>query len=393
MTKLVALQQKRGKLAADMRKLVDETDAKTGMTTEQEEKWQAMTDDLNNLDEQIKKEEQIVALENSLSEIPEPATRENPASNVIINPLASDDYRNNFVQFLRNASIGTSVRAALTIGTDSEGGFTVPQSWATTLIALLTDNVVVRQLATVMQTDSTENLPLVADNGAAGWVDEEAAYPESDIVFGSGVLQAWKAGRIMKVSEELLQDSGINLEDEIARIFGLTFGLLEEDAFINGNGVKKPTGILTTATSGKTAAAVDAITYDEVVDLIYSVREVYRKGSVFLLNSTTAAMLRKLKSTDGVPLWQPSVQAGQPDMLLGYSVRTAETVPSAAAGTTPIAFGNVSNYRIADRGGIVMQRLNELYSASGHVGFKMRKRTDGKLLVAESIKKLTMAAA
>ncbi len=391
MKKLIALQQKRGKLAADMRKVVDATDQSTGMTTEQESQWTQMNDDLVNLDKQISQEEQMATIENSLKEVPEPALPAEPNNPENQSLLNTADYKNNFNQYLRKADLGTSIRNALSVGTDTEGGFTVPDSWLKTLIDSLTDNVVMRDISTVIQTSFTTNLPLVSDNGAAGWLDEGAAYPESDIEFGAGVIEAWKCGRIIKVSEELLQDSAINLEAEIARIFGLTFGLLEEAGFVNGNGTKKPTGVFVTAQNGKTAAANNAITYDEIIDLKYSLREVYRKDGLFLMASSTAGMIRKLKSTDGVPLWQPSIQLGQPDMFDGSPVRTAEEVPAVGSATTPIAFGDFKNYRIADRGGVVMQRLNELYAGTGHVGFRMRKRVDGKLLVAESIKKLTMA--
>ncbi len=391
MKKLIALQQKRGKLAADMRKVVDATNESTGMTKEQESQWNQMNDDLVNLDKQIVQQEQMASIEVSLKEVPEPAPRQEPNSPENKSPLNTNDYKNNFNTYLRNTDLGSAIRNALTVGTDTEGGFTVPDSWLKTLINSLTDNVVMRDISTVIQTSSTTNLPLVSDNGSAAWLDEGAAYPESDIVFGAGVIEAWKSGRIIKVSEELLQDSVINLEAEISRIFGLTFGLLEEDGFINGNGIKKPTGVLVTAQNGKTAAANNAITYDEIIDLKYSLRETYRKGGLFLMASSTAGMLRKLKSTDGIPLWQPSIQLGQPDMFDGSPVRTAETVPAVGSATTPIAFGDFRHYRIADRGGVVMQRLNELYAGTGHVGFRMRKRVDGKLLVAESIKKLTMA--
>ena len=389
MSKLIDMQQKRGNLAAQMRNLVDNVDTAKGMTADQEQQWNAMNDDLNALDKSIGQIEQMEAIESRLESF-EPANRPEPENRGNVNPLGSADYMNGFEQYVRDG-INSDIKAALTIGTDADGGYTVPESWASQLIDKLADNVVMRQLCTVTSTTSTQNLPLVSDYGSAGWLDEGAAYPESDIQFGSGVLQAWKLGRIMKVSEELLQDSGVSLESEIARIFGSTFGTAEEAAFVAGDGTKKPTGITVTAQVGKTAAAAAAITYDEIIDLVHSVREVYRRGGTFLMKDSTAALLRKLKSTDGVPLWQPSLQAGQPDMFLGYSARTSEAMPAATTGNKSIAFGDFKQYRIADRGGIAMQRLNELYAGTGHVGFRMRKRTDGKLLVAEAVKTLTQA--
>lgn len=390
MSKIVEMQKKRAELAKNMRNLVDLADAETGLSAEQEGQWKKMETDLSNLDASIDREKQLETIENSLGQLEDEPHRPAPHAGANANPLAGDEYKNSFIELVRNG-VTPDIRAALEVGTDSEGGYLVPQAWVSTLIDKLTDNVVMRQLGSIMSTSSTTNLPLISDKGAAAWLDEEAAYSESDIAFGNTTLAAYKLGRIIKVSEELLSDNSFNLEGEIARIFGETFGTAEETAFVTGDGTGKPTGVLTTATNGVTAAGVAAITYDELVDLIHSVREVYRSGASFLMKDSTCALLRKLKSSDGVPLWQPSLQAGAPDMFLGYSVRTSEAMPAATTGLKSVAFGDFSQYRIADRGGIAMQRLNELYAGNGQVGFRMRKRVDGKLLVAEAVKTLTQA--
>lgn len=390
MSKVIEMQKKRAELAKNMRSLVDQVDAEKGMTPEQESQWNKMNDDLALLDKAIEREKQLETIENSLDELEDTPHRPAPAGNNAANPLGGEDYRNTFINFMRDG-VTADIRAALEIGTDSEGGYLVPESWVGSLIQKLTDAVIMRQLASVMSTTSTTNLPVVSDNGAAGWLDEEAAYPESDIAFSNLQLHAYKLGRIIKVSEELLSDNTYNLESEISRIFGLTFGLAEETAFITGDGTGKPTGVLTGADNGVTAASATAVTYDEIINLIHSVRAVYRRNASFLMKDATAAMLRKLKSTDGVPLWQPSLQAGKPDMFLGYMQYSSEAMPTVATGVKSIAFGDFREYRIADRGGIAMQRLNELYAGTGQVGFRMRKRVDGKLLVSEAVKTLTQA--
>lgn len=386
------LQKKRADLVKAMRSLVDTVDNKTGMTEAEQGQWDKMNADLSVLDGQIENLSRVEALESALNDLGEEPRRPAPAGGASSdqNPLASDEYKAAFIEFVRGNHV-PDVRAALSIGTDSEGGYTVPESWARTLIAKLTDYVTMRQICDVITTSETQNLPLVADNGAAGWLDEAATYPESDIAFGNLQLGAHKLGRIMKVSEELLQDTGYPLEQEIARIFGLTFGLAEEAAFVTGDGTGKPTGILVSADVGKTAAGASAITYDEAVDLVHSVREVYRMNANWLMKDSTAAMLRKLKSAEGVPLWQPSLQVGQPDQFLGYAVRTTEAMPAVATGVKSIAFGDFRNYRIGDRGGIFMQRLNEKYADTGQIGFRMRKRVDGKLLISEAVKTLQQA--
>lgn len=390
MSKLVEMQKKRAELAKNMRALVDQADSATGFTAEQEGQWQKMESDLSIMDKSISREQHLESIENSLGELEDKPHRPAPSNGKTGNPLAASAYKDSFIQFVRDG-VTPDIKAALQVGTDSEGGYLVPDAWVSTLIEKLTDNVAMRQLASVMSTSSLTNLPLVSDNGSAGWLAEEASYPESDIAFGNATISAYKLGRIIKVSEELLADNTFNLESEISRIFGLTFGLAEEAAFVTGDGTNKPTGVLVTATNGVTAAGAAAITYDEVINLIHSVREVYRRNANFLMKDSTVALMRKLKSTDGVPLWQPSLQVGVPDMFLGYSVRTTEAMPAATTGLKSVAFGDFSQYRIADRGGIAMQRLNELYAGTGQVGFRMRKRVDGKLLVAEAVKTLTQA--
>lgn len=389
MSKLVELQQQRATLVKQMRSFVDGIDNAKGMTSEESARFDTMNADLDKIDAAIKREEQVIALEEGLDEFQDNIHRPAPVQAGNESPTASAEYISHFENMVRGG-VNPDIRAALTIGEDAEGGYTVPETWESQLIQKLTDNVVMRQIATVIPTTHDRNLPIVTDNGSAGWIDEKATYPESDIAFGNKKLEAFKLGRIIKVSEELMQDSITNLVAEISRVFGFTFGLAEEAAFFTGDGNKKPTGAVHSAEVGKKVAAANAITYDELIDLVHSVREVYRMGANWTMRSNTAGMLRKLKSGDGVPLWQPSLQAGQPDVLMGYALRTTEAMPAVATSAKPILFGNFSEYRIADRGGIFMQRLDELYSNQGLIGFRMRKRVDGKLAVPEAVKSLEM---
>lgn len=388
MSKKVEMQKKRADIAKQMRNLVDQTDASAGMTSEQESQWGAMEKDLNNLDAAIKREGELEKIENSLDDLELDPHRPLAEQTSSSNPFAGADYLASFDGFVRGG-LTTEINAALSIGTDTEGGFTVPESWDNKLREKLTESVAMRGLSTVIQTSSTKNFPGISDNGSAGWLDENAAYPESDIAFGNLQLQAWKLGRIMKVSEELMQDSVYNLVDGIAKAYAKTFGIAENAAFIAGDGVSKPRGVLLDAQNGLTAASANAIVYDEIVDLIHSVKQVYRMNASFLMNDKTLGMLRKLKSTDGVPLWQPSIQAGVPDRLLGKLVNTDDAMPEVATGNKSIAFGDFREYQIADRGAVYMQRLNELYAGTGQIGFRMRKRVDGRLMEAEAVKTLT----
>ena len=145
--------------------------------------------------------------------------------------------------------------------------------------------------------------------------------------------------------------------------------------------------------AGVTAAGTAAITSDELIDLYHSLKPQYRGSAVWTMEDATAKIIRKLKDGDSQYLWQPGLQAGEPDRLLGRPVRVTDGMPAAAAGAVSVLFGDFSHYMIADRAGVSMQRLNELYAANGQIGFKAFKRTEGKLVLAESVKKLTQAAA
>jgi len=233
---------------------------------------------------------------------------------------------------------------------------------------------------------------VVASKGTASWVDEEGTIPESDDTFGQVSIGAHKLATMIKVSEELLNDAAFDLENYIAREFARRIGAKEEEAFLVGDGVGKPTGILH-ATGGAEIGVVTAgatITMDEILDLFYSLKSPYRRNAVFVMNDATAKAIRKLKDDNGQYIWQPSVQAGQPDTLLNCPVRTSAQMPTIASGAKVIAFGDFSYYWIADRQGRTFKRLNELYAATGQVGFIATQRVDGKLILPEAVKVLQM---
>ena len=204
-------------------------------------------------------------------------------------------------------------------------------------------------------------------------------------------IGAFKLATMIKVSEELLNDSAFDMPGYIAREFARRIGAAEEEAFIIGNGSGRPLGVLAAtggAETGVTAASATAITMDEVMDLFYSLRAPYRRNSVFMMNDATVKALRKLKNGNGDYLWQPSVTAGTPDTLLNRPVYTSAYMPTIAASAKTILFGDLSFYWVADRAGRSFKRLNELYAPTGQVGFLSSERVDGKLVLPEAVKVL-----
>ena len=310
---------------------------------------------------------------------------------------ASDDYRKNFWNAMRSKAPMPAVTNALQVGTDSEGGYLVPDEYERTLVEALEEENIFRQMAKVIKTSSGDRkIPVVASKGTASWIDEEGAYPESDDSFGQVSIGAYKLGTMIKVSEELLNDSVFDLQSYISREFARRIGAKEEEAFFTGDGKGKPLGVLAAtggAETGVTAASATAVTADELMDLYYSLKSPYRKKSVWVLNDSTIKAIRKLKDNNGQYLWQPSLVAGTPDTILGRPVKTSAYMPAIAAGAKTIAFGDFSYYWIADRQGRSFKRLNELYAATGQVGFLASQRVDGKLILAEAVKVLEQKAA
>ena len=312
---------------------------------------------------------------------------------------ASAEYQKAFWNAMRTRSgegLDPVIKNALQIGTDTEGGYLVPDEFERTLIEALDEENIFRKLANVISTSSGDRkIPVVASKGTASWIDEEGAIPESDDSFGQVSIGAYKLGTMIKVSEELLNDSVFNLENYIAREFARRIGNKEEDAFFTGDGSGKPTGILAAtggAQIGVTAASATAISIDEILDLFYSLKSPYRNKSVFVMNDATIKAIRKLKDGQGQYIWQPSLQAGTPDTILNRPVYTSSYVPTIAASAKSIIFGDFGYYWVADRQGRVFKRLNELYAATGQVGFVATQRVDGKLILPEAIKVLQQKA-
>ena len=309
---------------------------------------------------------------------------------------SSDEYRGSFWNAMRSKYMRPEVMDALQIGTDTEGGYLVPDEFERTLVSALEDENIFRSMAKVIQTSSGDRkIPLSTGHGEAKWIDEEGAFTESDESFGQVTLGAHKVGTLIKVSEELLNDSVFDLESYIATEIGRRIGAKEEAAFFTGDGNGKPTGILNAtggADVGITAASATAITADELIDLFHSLRGPYRKNAVWVLNDSTIKAIRKLKDNNGNYLWQPSISAGVPDTILGRPVKTSTFMPEIAADNKVIAFGDFSWYWIADREGRTFRRLGELFATNGQVGFLGSQRVDGKMILPEAVKILQMKA-
>ena len=360
--------------------------------------YERMEQEIVDLGKEIERDERLEAIGRELNAPTSSPITERPAGAVDEKKKgrASDEYRKAFWNEMRtrHAMADPVIRDALQIGTDSEGGYLVPDEYERTLVEALLDENIFRGLASIIRTSSGDRkIPVAATKGTASWIDEEGAYQESDDSFSQITIGAYKLGTMIKVSDELLSDSVFDLEGYIAREFARRIGAKEEEAFFTGDGSGKPLGILAAsggAETGVTAASETAITSDELIDLFYSLRAPYRKKAVWILNDSTIKAIRKLKDANGQYIWQPSLVAGTPDTLLGRPVKTSTYMPAIAAGAKTVMFGDYSYYWIADRQGRTFKRLGELYAPNGQVGFLGSERVDGRLTLPESVKVLVM---
>lgn len=302
---------------------------------------------------------------------------------------ASDAYQEDFGRHLRGKPLMHNV---LSTTPDADGGYLVPTDFENQILQELEEENIVRRLAKVIRTQHERKIPVATGHSVAQWTAENAAYQESNPTFGQKQIDAYKLTDLCRVSTELLQDSAFNIEEYIRKEFARAFGIAEEESFCVGTGTNQPTGIFTAngGTVGVTAASGTAITVDEVISLVYALKSPYRRNAKFLMNDATVSILRKLKDQNGAYLWQPSVQAGEPDRLLGYEIYTSPYVPTVAAGSLAIAFGDFKNYWIGDRMGRTVQRLNELYATNGQIGYVATERVDGKVILPEAIQLLKM---
>lgn len=398
MSKILELREKRAKAWEATKAFLDTKRGNDGLlSAEDTATYEKMEKDVVDMGKEIERLERQAAIDAELNKPTSTPLTNKPNGNPDGDEKkgrASDQYRKTFWNAMKRKNF-FDVNNALQIGTDSEGGYLVPDEFERTLVEALEEENFFRTIATVINTSSGDRkIPVAASKGEASWIDEEGAFPESDDAFGQVSISAYKVATMLKVSDELLNDSAFNLEAYISKEFGRRIGAKEEEAFFVGDGTGKPTGIFN-ATGGASEGTITSaanIAFDDVMDLFYAVKSPYRKKAAWVLNDTTVKALRKLKDNNGNYIWQPSVQAGQPDMILNRPYHTSAYVPEVAAGAKVMAFGDFSYYWIADRQGRSFKRLNELFAANGQVGFLASQRVDGKLILSEAVKTMAMKA-
>lgn len=393
MKKVLEMREKRAK-AWDAAKAFLDTRAKDGvLSPEDNATYDKMLADVDAMAHQIAIEEDRVARDAAMAQpTSSPITaKPNTQDGKPVHYRATAEYREDFLNLVRGKR---PIHNVMEEGTPSTGGYLVPIEFDRNLVRALERENVIRSLAKVITTAAPHRINIALTDVSADWVAESGTFTPSTPTFNQLSLDAYTLRAAALVSEELLQDSMFELEPYLIDNFARAFAAKEEQAFCVGVGSTQPTGIFTAngGDVGVTTAAAGAITADELIELTYSLKDGYKKNAKFVLSSATLAGIRKLKDGNGAYMWQPSLQAGQPDRLLGFPVYVSQYAPTIAANAYTVAFGDFQNYWIADRSGRTVRRADELHIANLQTGFYAFQRVDGKTVLPEGIKLLRQHA-
>ena len=359
------------------------------LTAEDDATYSKMEQEIADLGKEIARLERQEALEAELNKPVNKPLTSKPGNSATDKPArtgrASDEYKNGMLQALRTNF--RQVSNILQEGVDADGGYLVPEEYDSRLIDVLTEENIMRSLGHTITTTGEHKINIAATKPAAAWIEEGGALQFSDATFSQILLDAHKLHVAIKVTEELLYDNAFGLENYIIDQFGKALANAEEDAFLNGDGSGKPTGLFAATGGGTVAGTLSAaIKSDDMLDLVYALKRPYRKNASFIMNDKTLAQLRKLKDNNGAYIWQPSYQSSEPDKVLGYAVHTSAYAPENA-----IAFGDYSYYNIGDRGTRSFKQLTELFAGNGMIGYVAKERVDGKLILPEAVQILKLS--
>lgn len=404
MSKLVKLQEERAKLVTDMRGMVDAAEKDDrGLSAEERSQWDTMNADVD-------------ALEQRMKDVEQSESRFNELNDMVVNKLPSQDtdggqeeraegptMESAFDAYTRFGMQSLSVeeraillphqqafteseKRALAAGTDTAGGYTVPEGFA----GFITDGMKayggIRDVSTVITTDSGNPLPFPTNDdtsNSGALLAENVADSEQDLTFGVIPLGAHKyTSRIIRVPVELLQDSAFNLDQYLAGKFAERLGRATSAHYATGTGTGQPNGLMVGAAAGVTAASATAITYGELLSLKHSVDPAYRAGARFGMNDTTLLAVKKLLDSAGRPLFIPDPSAAAAGTIDGDQYFIDQGIASIATGARSVVYGDMSKYHIRDVRGFSMVRLNERYAENHQVGFIAFMRTDANLIDA-----------
>jgi HK97 family phage major capsid protein len=369
---------------------------------EEEQTWTRLNAELDTLDERIKA---VVQAEQRSADIDATMNAAGNRKKLITGNEAQSEFRSFLAggagrTYTLQAPQGVDYRTLSKLS-NGAGGYTVPTDFYSQLFVYLTENAAIMSAGvTVLNTSGGEQIlvPKVTAGSTSSKYGETDQISASDPTFGQMPLDAFKYAHIVKISRELLADTGVDVEGFLARDAGRALGNALGAALVTGDGSGDPNGVHTASTTGKTGAAglgggfgvQDAADegVDYLIDLFYSVKAPYRASSAchWMMADSTAAVVRKLKTSTGDYVWQPSVVAGTPDVILGKPVIIDPNVPAVAENAKSVLFGDFSAYFVRLAGGVRWERSDDFLFDTDQVTFRAVIRGDGDLANTAAIK-------
>lgn len=408
MSNLKQLQEKRAEVFSKMEEMSGKLGPDGKFDSDGEARYAALESDFDDLTAKIKVEERREARAREMAQQQFMSSRSTETEEVD----AEKAYRDAFMAYTigGTAALTIAQREALKRGevrgtstqvstTNNLGGYLVPKGFEAEIEKQLKMYAMFPDFVSVLTTDTgnTIEMPTVDDTSTIAAMNTQAnAVGVQDVTFGQLMFGAYTYATLIRAREELLQDSALNLELLFAELAGERIGRAMSSSCTTGTGSSQPQGIVVGSSLGVTAGSATVITRDNLVDLVHSVDAAYRRspGTAFMFSDTTAAAIRKLAigANDARGLWEPSLQVGQPDRLLGYNVVINNDMANIGASAKAILFGDMRKYRLRRVRSFVVKRLDERFAESLEVGFLTAARWDGKVVNPSAIKHLVMGA-
>lgn len=393
MAKIFELKQTRAELTAQMRGLMDKYDG-AEMTGEDKAALAKMETDFDALNTRITSEEKQLERERIAGE--KPADKDKP----------KDKAQEIFARALGGSAeaIREYMNAAPTLASDAQAGYlTAPVQFVQKLIKGLDDDVFIRKLSTVVgpigPAQSLGFPALTTDASDAAWTTEVAqAGEETTIAFGRREFKPNRLAKRIKISDTLMRHAPMAEETILARL-RYKIGIAQEQAYMTGDGSSKPLGIFTASDDGipttsdvSTGNTATAVTFDGLVNAKYSIKQAYQRNAQWVMHRDLVKMLAKIKDGEGQYVWQPSVQLGTPDLLLGAPVNMSEYAPNTyTAGLYAAVYGDFkTGYWVCDADQMYIKVLNELYAEYNQIGYVVHYFGDGAPVVPGAFARVKM---
>lgn len=391
------LREQRAKLVADARVISDAVPEGQTMTAEDTAKFDEIMAAADKLKEQIDRADRLSDAEANLNErVERRAGRDNISPDEAQAKLEVQE--NAFKHYLRNGMANMpddlravavpAFKAAQSTGSDAAGGYTVPQGFYGQIISaeLAFGGMLDPGVCDVFTTSSGNPLPIPTDDDTANEgaiLGENTQATERDVTFGAVTLNGHTyTSKIIRVPNQLLQDSAFNLEAFLAGKLGMRVARAMHRHFTTGDGASKPTGVVNASTAAFTSASATAISPDEIIDLAHAVDPAYRNGARYMMNDNTLKALKKVKDGDGRYIWTSGLAFKEPDTINGYPYSINQHMADIGSAAKAMLFGNFKKYMIRNVAGILVMRLVERYADYNQTGFVMFQRADGNLVDA-----------